>query len=178
MALSNPKVQGKSCGALRVLSFSAVIRPTFLDYLNAGAEISFIVGVDYTGSNGDPRTPTSLHYLHPGGALTLYEQAIVGVGRVLELYDHDKIFQCYGFGVKVGNGPVQHCMPMGSPDGSCFGIAGVMQAYRRVCPSVGRAEEAGFCIMIEAHVCQRSSLPLPEVPRPCIASVACVTGRP
>ena len=133
MVLSNPKVQGKSCGALRVLSFSAVIRPTFLDYLNAGAEISFIVGVDYTGSNGDPRQPNSLHYLHPGGALTAYEQAISGVGRVLELYDHDKIFQCYGFGAKPNDNssPVQHCLPMGPQHGSCFGISGVLQAYRR-----------------------------------------------
>lgn len=91
MALSNPKVKGKSCGALHVRSFTAVIQPTFLDYLRSGAEISFLVGVDYTGSNGDPRDSRSLHYLHPGGALTLYEQAISGVGRVLELYDSDKV---------------------------------------------------------------------------------------
>ena len=45
LALSNPKVQGRSCGALHVRAFSAVTRPSFLDYLRNGAEISFMVAV-------------------------------------------------------------------------------------------------------------------------------------
>ena len=45
LALTNPKVRGKSCGALHVRSFSAAIHPTFLDYLRAGAEINFLVAV-------------------------------------------------------------------------------------------------------------------------------------
>ena len=45
LALSNPKVQGRSCGALHVRAFSAVTRPSFLDYLRSGAEISFMVAV-------------------------------------------------------------------------------------------------------------------------------------
>ena len=28
--------------------------------------------------------------MHPSGAMTQYEQAISGVGRVLEMYDKDK----------------------------------------------------------------------------------------
>ena len=60
------------------------------------AELSFLslaaaARQDYTGSDRDPCDPQSLHYLHPSGALTQYEQAISGVGRVLEMYDHDKV---------------------------------------------------------------------------------------
>ena len=45
LVLSNPKVQGRSCGALHVRAFSAVTRPSFLDYLRSGAEIGFMVAV-------------------------------------------------------------------------------------------------------------------------------------
>lgn len=48
----------------------------------AGVEISFMVAVDFTASNGDPRTPTSLHFMNPTGAPTPYEEAIIGVGTV------------------------------------------------------------------------------------------------
>ena len=56
---------------------------------------------DYTGSNRDPRDPQSLHYMHPSGALTQYEQAISGVGRVLEMYDNDKVSECTTVGLLV-----------------------------------------------------------------------------
>ena len=29
-------------------------------------QLNFIVAIDYTGSNGDPRDPKSLHYFDPG----------------------------------------------------------------------------------------------------------------
>ena len=53
LVLSNPKVQGRSCGALHVRAFSAVTRPSFLDYLRSGAEIGFMVaGVSLKGGGG------------------------------------------------------------------------------------------------------------------------------
>ena len=33
----------------------------------AGIEIGFLVGIDFTGSNGNPALPESLHYLNPRG---------------------------------------------------------------------------------------------------------------
>ena len=45
LVLSNLKVQGRSCGALHVRAFSAVTRPSFLDYLRSGAEVGFMVAV-------------------------------------------------------------------------------------------------------------------------------------
>ena len=34
-------------------------------YLQQGLELNFSVAIDFTGSNGTPSSPTSLHYLNP-----------------------------------------------------------------------------------------------------------------
>lgn len=44
------------------------------------------VGIDFTGSNGDPRSPDSLHYMSPDG-LNQYLSAIWSVGLVVQDYD-------------------------------------------------------------------------------------------
>ena len=42
-------------------------KPRFVNYLEGGTEISLGVAIDFTGSNGDPRRPGTLHYMHPDG---------------------------------------------------------------------------------------------------------------
>ena len=37
-------------------------RPSFLDFIRSGLNLNFIVSIDFTASNGDPRNPSSLHY--------------------------------------------------------------------------------------------------------------------
>lgn len=44
------------------------------------------VAVDFTGSNGDPRSPQSLHYISPQG-VNEYLSAIWSVGNVIQDYD-------------------------------------------------------------------------------------------
>lgn len=44
------------------------------------------MGVDFTGSNGDPRSPGSLHYISPDGT-NEYLIAIWSVGSVVQDYD-------------------------------------------------------------------------------------------
>ena len=58
-------------------------------FIEGGCEISLVVAVDFTASNGHPAEPTSLHYISPMGALNPYQQAIVSVGNVLQPYDTD-----------------------------------------------------------------------------------------
>ena len=48
--------------------------------------LSLQVAVDFTGSNGDPSTPTSLHYINPAVAND-YQKAILSVGTVIQDYD-------------------------------------------------------------------------------------------
>ena len=52
-----------------------------------------IVAIDFTGSNGDPAMPDSLHYIDPTGErLNPYQHCITAVGTVLEAYDTDKSY--------------------------------------------------------------------------------------
>ena len=70
------------------------------------------MAIDFTGSNGLPTHPTSLHYIDPSGRLNQYQQAIVSIGNILQDYDSDKMFPVYGFGGKRGGAPVSHCFPI------------------------------------------------------------------
>ena len=67
-------------------------KPSFLDYLQGGCEINLCIAIDFTGSNGDPRKPGTLHYLSGGGVLNDYEKAIKAIGGILSNYDSDKKF--------------------------------------------------------------------------------------
>lgn len=44
------------------------------------------IAIDFTGSNGDPRLPSSLHYINPQG-FNEYLAAIWAVGNVIQDYD-------------------------------------------------------------------------------------------
>lgn len=73
---------------------------SFLDYLRSGCEISLMVAIDFTGSNGDPNDPKSLHYLSPH-TLNDYELAIKHVGDILAEYDSDQLFPVWGFVIGI-----------------------------------------------------------------------------
>ena len=45
----------KAGARLEFNKFEIFIPPTFVDYLRAGWQISFVAAIDYTASNGDPR---------------------------------------------------------------------------------------------------------------------------
>jgi hypothetical protein len=102
---------------------------TFTDYIRGGCEINLNVAIDFTGSNGDPRKPGTLHYIHPDGQLNDYQQAIKSIGTVLAKYDHDKKFPVVGFGAKFG-GTVRHCFQCG-PQEEVEGVDGILDAYRK-----------------------------------------------
>uniref|UniRef100_A0A7N1A979 C2 domain-containing protein n=1 Tax=Kalanchoe fedtschenkoi TaxID=63787 RepID=A0A7N1A979_KALFE len=82
---------------------------SFVDYISSGFELNFMVAVDFTGSNGNPRSPTSLHYVDPSGRLNAYQQAITEVGDVIQFYNADKYFPSWGFGGRLPSGVVSHC---------------------------------------------------------------------
>jgi hypothetical protein len=105
-------------------------KPEFIDYLAGGLEINLSIAIDFTGSNGDPRQPGTLHHIHRTGELNDYEKAITAVGSVIAKYDSDKRFPVFGFGAKF-NGQISHCFPVGnSPE--LVGLNGVLEGYRSV----------------------------------------------
>ncbi|XP_057970297.1 protein BONZAI 1-like [Malania oleifera] len=116
---------------LFVEKFSESVRHTFLDYLAGGCELNFMVAVDFTASNGNPRLPDSLHYIDPSGRPNAYQRAILEVGEVLQFYDSDKRFPAWGFGARPIDGPVSHCFNLNGSSNYCEveGIQGILMAY-------------------------------------------------
>jgi len=105
-------------------------KPSFVDYIAGGMEINLLVAIDYTGSNGDPRRPGTLHYIHPDGQLNDYEKALTAVGSIVARYDSDQMFPVLGFGAKY-SGVIRHCFQVGNAP-ELRGIAGILEAYRGV----------------------------------------------
>ena len=106
-------------------------KPSFVDYLTGGCELEMSIAIDFTGSNGDPRQPGTLHYISPDGqSLNDYEKAFTAVGSIIERYDSNKQFPIHGFGAKFG-GLVQHCFQVGNKV-ELNGLEEALQAYRNV----------------------------------------------
>ncbi|XP_020274484.1 protein BONZAI 3 [Asparagus officinalis] len=112
-------------------NFCEEIQYSFLDYISSGFELNFMVAVDFTASNGNPQSPQSLHYIDPRGCLNSYQQAISGVGEVIQFYDSDKLFPAWGFGGKLNDGSVSHCFNLNGSLDRCevVGVEGIMAAY-------------------------------------------------
>jgi hypothetical protein len=129
-------------GTLSCLNATVIPKPTLLDFVKGGCEISLSVAIDFTGSNGNPMHPNSLHFMDPTHMrLNQYESAIMAVGSVVESYDSDRMFPVYGFGAQVMSAtgqysPVQHCFPVYGGGFEVQGVAGILQAYRDCLPRV------------------------------------------
>ena len=80
-------------------------KASFLQFVQSGLELNFMVAIDFTGSNGDPTYPNSLHHCDPNafahGGMNEYERTIAMVGDVLEFYDTDRQYPVYGFGAQL-----------------------------------------------------------------------------
>ena len=109
---------------------SPTTKPSFVDYVAGGCHLNVVVAIDFTGSNGNPRQPGTLHYLSPDGAKNDYEKAISSVLRVLSKYDTDQMYPVLGFGAKY-DGVVRHAFQCGDAP-KVHGIDGVLKAYRQV----------------------------------------------
>ena len=111
-----------------VVAMPPPVPPTFVDYVSGGCQLNVSVAIDFTGSNGDPRKPGTLHYLHKDGQLNDYEKAISSILGILSKYDSDKQFPVLGFGAKYG-GVVRHVFQCGA-QAEASGVDGVLKAYR------------------------------------------------
>ena len=105
-------------------------KESFLDYIFGGCDIGLQVAIDFTGSNGDPRNPNSLHYLDDNR--NEYLAAIRAVGTILEAYDTSKTFPVYGFGGRVPGSGTSHCFALNgdfyNPEVS--GVQGIEAIYK------------------------------------------------
>jgi hypothetical protein len=122
-----------------IISKSVILhqKPTFVEYVKGGCQLRLMVAIDFTGSNGDPRLPESLHYWHESKQ-NMYQQAINAVGSILAPYDSDQKIHAWGFGAKV-NGNISHCFPLTLDDKSTEvdGLDGLMKYYKNALFHVG-----------------------------------------
>ncbi|XP_039250050.1 copine-8-like isoform X2 [Styela clava] len=133
----NPKKKKKKksykhSGLVNLLSFRIEKQPTFLEYIRSGTELSFVVAIDFTASNGNPMNPNSLHYINPYQP-NQYAFAIQAVGEIIQDYDTDKLFPAYGFGARLPpHGQVSHefAINFNPQNPFCNGIQGVMESYQ------------------------------------------------
>lgn len=147
-------------GQLIVDRFVEKIQYSFLDYISSGFELNFMVAVDFTASNGDPRTPSSLHYNDPSGRLNSYQKAIMEVGEVIQFYDSDRRFPAWGFGGRTADGHVSHAFNLNgaSYGDEVVGVEGIMSAYSSALANVALAGPTLFSHVVDkaAHTASQS----------------------
>ena len=139
----------KDSGKVFVQSLSVSIQPSFMDYLQGGTLMNFSVAVDFTASNGNPMDPDSLHFLSSHG-MNQYTHAIQSVGQIIEPYDTDKQFPALGFGAVVpplGVTSFEFYMNF-SQTPFCFGVQGILEAYRTALSMVQLSGPTNFTPVI------------------------------
>ena len=159
MPLVNPKKRSKkksykNSGALVLCSHLLEERPTFLDYIQGGMELSFTVAIDFTASNGNPSSSNSLHHIDPSGKPNQYLAAIKAVGEIIQDYDTDKLFPALGFGARLPPyGQVNHefFLNMTTTSPYCVGVDGIIAAYHHALDSVELYGPTNFAPVIN-HV--------------------------
>ena len=101
---SQSKKSYKNSGVVHLVHVDMYKSYSFLDYIRGGTELAATISIDFTGSNGNPRDPNSLHYIQYGGKLNQYEQAIKSVGEIIEgMYQLEVSPSPLGRGVQLGN---------------------------------------------------------------------------
>ncbi|KAG2458380.1 CPNE3 protein, partial [Polypterus senegalus] len=123
------------------------------NYKNSGVvSVKFCqVGIDFTGSNGDPRSPESLHYINPQG-VNEYLMAIWSVGVVIQDYDRrtrsyikllfyvgknlQYVLCMYTHTIRKLNVSHEFAINFNPSNPYCAGIQGIVDAYRSCLPQV------------------------------------------
>uniref|UniRef100_A0A665VY49 Copine 3 n=1 Tax=Echeneis naucrates TaxID=173247 RepID=A0A665VY49_ECHNA len=145
----------KNSGVLCIKRCQVVKEYSFLDYIMGGCQINFTIAIDFTGSNGDPKSPHSLHYINPEG-YNEYLTAIWAVGNVIQDYDSNKMFPVFGFGAQVPpSWQVSHEFPINFNPANpfCSGIEGVVQAYQQCLPLLKLWGPTNFSPVIRHVAC-------------------------
>jgi len=134
---TRPKKPGKTYGTLDVRKSFLQERYTFVEYLRGGLDMRLLLAIDFTGSNGHYLDHGTLHYLRKETGTSQYMDAISDVGQIVEVYNSNKIFACWGFGAKVGRENItKHCFPLTlNDDPNVRGTLGVLAAYKNALKS-------------------------------------------
>jgi len=131
--LTDPKSKDKKVGKIKLNYYSVLQKPTFLEYLRSGIQLNVMIAIDFTQSNGNPKSMNSLHAIRKDGVLNDYQKAIQGVCEILLCYDYDKKVPIFGFGGKPqGATDVHHCFSLTGSESEPYadGLDGIMEVYK------------------------------------------------
>lgn len=151
---SKQKRKGKrytDSGKMTVSGYRLVHFPQFYSYMQAGLKIHLTVGIDFTASNGPPSNPKSLHHLGNMQMQNQYVQALSSVGEILNSYTRDGMIAAFGFGAKQPpNNVTSFNFPL-DPIGNqyCYGVQGLLEAYRQRVASVEFSGPTNFAPLIQ-----------------------------
>uniref|UniRef100_A0AAY5EB61 Copine-2 n=1 Tax=Electrophorus electricus TaxID=8005 RepID=A0AAY5EB61_ELEEL len=129
------------------------------NYKNSGVIIlksckvkTFTVGIDFTASNGNPREPSSLHYINPLGS-NEYLSAIWAVGQIIQDYD-----SCVSVPHADNTPHVSHefAVNFDPTNPFCAGVEGIVQAYSTCLPHIRFYGPTNFAPII-SHVARFAS---------------------
>lgn len=169
--LAKAKKKGKtpdSAGTVHVVSCAIIRRPSLFEYLKGGdVEMALTVAIDFTGSNGDPWSPSSLHYMN-SAAPNEYLTAIDAVGRILLDYDANRSPAVFGFGGSVSGGATNHCFALNFDEmrPQVQGVEGIVGAYKNAFGYVSLAGPTYFSPIIRrvADMAQMSQMAAKQAP--------------
>jgi hypothetical protein len=152
--------KNKNRGQVYFDRFHVVSEPTFLDFVTSGLDFRLITAIDFTGSNGPPADPNSLHHLrylpNDPRPTNQYIDVIRSIGGILSDYARKDLLPVYGFGghVSIDNGPpaTSHCFPITRVASNPYvpnGVQGIEAAYADALQHVRLSGPTNFQNLIE-----------------------------
>jgi hypothetical protein len=149
--------KGKDIADVYFELFSIREEFTFIDYLMAGLDINLTVAIDFTGSNGDPKSPSSLHYIDPTGRKpNQYIDSLRAIGNIVSHYSQKQYYPALGYGgfvsIDGAAAVTSHCFPLSlSAQYPYFnGIEGIVQGYVNALPRIQLSGPTYFHDVINA----------------------------
>ncbi|KAG5474361.1 hypothetical protein LSCM1_03141 [Leishmania martiniquensis] len=146
------KGKRRSYGFIAVDRCDYVKTHDFLEYLQGGMEINIAFSIDFTGSNGPPSDPRSLHFYHPYQPNN-YLRAMLAVSNVVQEYDKDRRFPAFGFGaVAPFTNGTSHFFPLSGNPANAYldGMQAVVDTYARLLPALQFSGPTYFAPTIRA----------------------------
>mmetsp|Transcript_37387 Transcript_37387/g.73315 ORF Transcript_37387/g.73315 Transcript_37387/m.73315 type:complete len:1124 (+) Transcript_37387:73-3444(+) len=104
-----------------------ITEPVFSNYLSRGYQFSLCLAIDFSASNGNPRSQQSLHHF-TDGKLNNYEKAIIKMVTMFIKYDTDNKVPVRGFGIDLDGSP-NNCFQIGNKS-EADGIGDILDTYR------------------------------------------------
>ncbi|OMJ95503.1 hypothetical protein SteCoe_1100 [Stentor coeruleus] len=150
-SLTNSKGK-KIPGKVMIRNFQLKKKYSFLDYIAGGCQINLMIGIDFTGSNGNQILPNSLHYINKK-SFNDYQKALYSVSEILLQYDTDKLVPLYGYGAEI-NGALSHCFPLNLnfEDPNVSDLSGIMKSYKNILKVANFSGPTNFAPLINQAV--------------------------